>query len=305
MAYRLKVSEPFEAGVRRIGLQQIDRALGQLQSNQAIAVGVHATRKGLKRIRALLRLARPALGDAVYKHENERYRDLARHLSAQRDEVVVMETVSTFETAATGRTKTAFAMARARLAKPDIEHPAQNSAVAHAITGLVEGRTHMAGLIIPGRDYACAWEGLERAYRQAERAFETATQTRDNEDVHIWRKRVQYHWRHVMLLSAAWPEEMAVRIATARQLSAILGQDHDIAMMLTELAGDGPTEIPAQMTAHQRKLAEAFARERQSALRREAHQLTQRLFAEGASAFRRRIETYWIATSASCDKAED
>jgi hypothetical protein len=59
MPYRFKLSEPFDEGVRRIGLQQIDRAIGELEAALKAGGQVHATRKTLKRIRALLRLARP------------------------------------------------------------------------------------------------------------------------------------------------------------------------------------------------------------------------------------------------------
>jgi CHAD domain-containing protein len=309
MAYRFKLSEPFDEGVRRIGIQQIDRALEQLQSGQATAVSVHATRKGLKRIRALLRLARPGLGDSVYRNENARYRDVARLLSGLRDDVVVMETVRTFETAASGKTKSAFAAAKVRLAQGAETAAKQNGAIDEAVSGLVEGRRHMGNLTISGAEYKCAWEGLERGYRQAERAFETALDTRDNEDVHQWRKQVQYHWRHMMLICEAWPEEMAARIATARELSAHLGQDHDIAVMIATLTDDAAGDVsragPGKFTGHQRKLASAFALERQTALRREADRLSQRLFAESASAFRNRVETYWMAAVAGRDKGGD
>lgn len=300
MAYRFKLSEPFEEGVKRIGIQQIDRAVEQLQSGQASGVAVHATRKGLKRIRSLLRLARPALGDSAYKHENARYRDISRLLSAQRDDVVLMETVSSFETVSSGRTKTAFAAAKARFSEGVRDANRQNGAVERAIAGLNEGRSAMLEFALSGHKFESAWEGLERAYRQTERALETATETRQDEDVHAWRKRVQYHWRHLMLLSAAWPEEMAVRIAAARHLSALLGQDHDISLMIASMA-DGTRD---RLTSHQRKLAETFALERQAALRRDAYHISQRLFAESARAFRQRIETYWTSAIAGGEKSD-
>lgn len=318
MAYRFKLSEPFEDGVRRVGLQQIDRALQHLQSREAPAVAVHATRKGLKRIRALLRLAKPGLGDNVYKLENARYRDIARLLSDQRDGVVVMETVDKFESAASGRTKSAFMAAKARLSHaPEAASDGSDATICGAITALESGRKAMNDLVVTSHKFDAAWEGIERAYRASERAFEIAQETRDDEDVHTWRKRVQYHWRHVTLFSAAWPEEMAARIATAQQLSALLGEDHDIAVMLATLheappqgsiksAGKSARQREANaLTANQRKLAQAFALERQEALRREAHHLSTRLFAESAVAFRQRLETYWASATAAHRVAED
>ena len=319
MAYRFKLSEPFDEGVRRIGLQQIDRAVGQLQSSEDPASAIHTTRKGLKRIRALLRLVRTGLGEELYCAENVRYRDVGRLLASARDSHVVMETVSKLETEAIGRTKSAFAAARSRLSESSAGSAhAQNSVVAQALSALEEGRAAMAELPIDGGDIDIVWQGLERAYRQGERAFAVAYDTLDNDDIHEWRKRVQYHWRHMALLTAAWPELLEARIATARQLSSLLGEDHDIAVMLATLRAQSGTGIAkhvtgakavgrcevAHLTANQRRLTEAFAVERQAALRRVGKKLGTRLFAESADAFRQRIEVYWASAVAGSEKDE-
>ena len=82
MAYRFVPSQPFDVEVRRVALQQIDRALRQLRSDTSsrpslkkarltdadrTGLAVHDARKRMKRIRALLRLARPGLDDKVYQ----------------------------------------------------------------------------------------------------------------------------------------------------------------------------------------------------------------------------------------------
>jgi hypothetical protein len=77
MAFRFKLGEPFDEGSRRIAVEQIERAQSSLHDKQGDqAIAVHETRKSLKRLRALLRLIRPAMGEQVFKAENSQLRDI-------------------------------------------------------------------------------------------------------------------------------------------------------------------------------------------------------------------------------------
>jgi len=309
MAYRFKVSEPFDDGVRRIAVEQIDRALAQLQTSKDPASAVHETRKSLKRIRALLRLARPGLSSQDYLNENARYRDIGRSLSGARDRHVLIETVGKFQTAAQGRTKSAFAAALARLEERNGVETAgdENTAIAQAVTALQDGRAAMVDLRLKGGGYGVAWDGLERTYKQAVATFETAYETNDNEALHEWRKRVQHHWRHMSLLREAWPEMTQARVQAAKGISEMLGEDHDIAVMLAALDGKEPAK-PARgtrattrkakdsLSENQHKLTLAAAVERQTELRAQCHVLGLRLFAEPAAAFADRFKHYWASS---------
>lgn len=308
MAYRFKVSEPFDDGVRRIGVEQIDRALAQLQASEDPAAAVHESRKALKRIRALLRLARPGLGAHEYARENARYRDIGRLLAGARDRHVLIETVGKFQTAAEGRTKSAFAAALARIEARDGAETAgdEETAVAQAVSELLDGRAAMVELGLKGAGYGVAWDGIERTYRQAVATFEKAYETHDNEALHEWRKRVQHHWRHMSLLREAWPEMTQARVQAAKDISEMLGEDHDIAVMLAALDGKAAAKsargaraksgaAKEALSDNQRKLARAVAIERQTGLRAKSHVLGLRLFSEPAAAFADRMKHYWAS----------
>ena len=71
-----------------------------MQAKGDHAVAVHETRKALKRLRALLRLIRPAIGDDAFRHENAQLRDIGLSLSGARDRHVLLETVNKLEGAA-------------------------------------------------------------------------------------------------------------------------------------------------------------------------------------------------------------
>ncbi|MEQ1697031.1 MAG: CHAD domain-containing protein [Hyphomicrobiaceae bacterium] len=309
MSYRLKPNQSFDAGVRRVGVEQIDRALHHLQGGDGDGDPIHETRKALKRIRALLRLVRPGLSSHDYRTENARYRDIGRLLAGARDSQVLLETVVMFEAMSAGRTKSAFAAARSRLAGKAAAGEAgdRDEAIALAIEGLVAGRAIMAEISFKDAAFDVAIEGMARTYRQAARAFEDAYETPDGEALHEWRKYVQHHWRQMSLLTAAWPEMAQARVAAAKDISNMLGEDHDIEVMLAALdAKSGKARVASQsgkrsLTEGQQKLAHACAVERQAELRAACHTLGLRLFAEPADAFANRMRHYW----ASADPAHD
>jgi CHAD domain-containing protein len=305
MAYRLKPDQSFDAGVRRIALEQIDRGLHHLQGGGDEGDPIHETRKALKRIRALLRLVRPGLTSHDYRTENARYRDIGRLLAGARDSQVLLETVNKFEAMSGGRTKSAFAAARSRLASKAAAGGDSDGddAIAVAIEELVAARAVMAELVFKDTEFEIAIEGMSRTYRQAARAFVRAYEEPDAEALHEWRKFVQHHWRQMSLLTAAWPEMAHARVAAAKEISNMLGEDHDIEVMLGALEAkthkSGQTK-PA-LTEGQQKLAHACAIERQAELRAACHTLGLRLFAEPADAFAERMRRYWASADAAHD----
>ena len=305
MAYRLKPDQSFDAGVRRIALEQIDRALHHLQDISDERDPIHETRKALKRIRALLRLVRPGLTSHDYKSENARYRDIGRLLAEVRDSQVLLETLNKFETNSAGRTKSAFAAARSRLASKAVGDGVcdDDDARALAIEGLVEARAAMGELAFKGTEFEIAIEGMARTYRQASRAFERAYEEPNGEALHEWRKFIQHHWRHMALLTAAWPEMAHARVEAAKEISNMLGEDHDIEVMLSALDAKASKPGPGKrkLTEGQQKLAHACAIERQAELRAACHTLGLRLFAEPSSAFADRMRHYWAAADPAHD----
>jgi hypothetical protein len=110
-----------------------------------------------------------------------------------------------------------------------------------------------------------------------------------DEDLHEWRKGVQHHWRQMQLLVPCWPSELSARVETAKALSQMLGDDHDISLLCRIVST--PTMMfgsPDETAAFLKR-----CRKRQRTLRKEARKLGDRLFAERSRPFAERIETYW------------
>jgi hypothetical protein len=119
MTYRLDLSEPPETAFQHIARQVLDDARDHLapDSTSGLEKGVHAARKDVKRLRALLRLHRGALRNATYRRENHALRDAARELSALRDAHVLVQTVDALADRYAGQVpKRAFTAARRHVA---------------------------------------------------------------------------------------------------------------------------------------------------------------------------------------------
>jgi hypothetical protein len=94
MAFNLQAHEGMAAGLRRIALEEVDRAIEQVagRGDADRDSAIHDARKRLKKARAVARLARFELGGAR-RVDNDAMRDAARRLSGARDAHVLVGTL--------------------------------------------------------------------------------------------------------------------------------------------------------------------------------------------------------------------
>jgi hypothetical protein len=295
MTYRFKLQEPIADGLRRIGLEQLDMAAAKLAGNGDPATAIHDARRCLKRLRALLRLVRPGLAETTYRRETDRLAAIGRLLSGARDRHVMQQTLGKLESrfgplpnAAGRRMRKLLAEGRISNQRTGAEARRQARSKLEQARRLFEGRSaqnitreHLA-------------EGLEDAYRRARRAFRHAYEEASDEAFHAWRKRVQQHWRHLSLLSRGWPEAMSARASEAKELSRLLGEDHDFAVLLTFVRGRAADHLEEEDI----KALVKHCRTCQDELRAEARLRGERLFAERPRELRERVDLYW--TNAAC-----
>ncbi len=97
MSYRFQEHETVPDGVKRIALEQIDKALelttAGSKAGKNLDKAIHDTRVSCKKLRGLLRLVRFGLDDETFKSENVYYRDVNRSLSSVRDTAALVETL--------------------------------------------------------------------------------------------------------------------------------------------------------------------------------------------------------------------
>jgi hypothetical protein len=295
MAYRFKLNEPMERGFERIAGEQLDRAIAHLEAATGTdAAAVHETRKDLKRIRALLRLVRPALAGETFKDVNRALRDVGRSLSVTRDidvlEQLVMRLVAAgdLKAAIAARLRKAFVAARLALATD-----AQRSLdVADLVTRLQNCRETIEKAELDFGSAGLYTTGLAHCFENCRTMFDDAF-SRDDAAIHAWRKSVQLHWRHMQLVSAAWPEYCNARIAEARAISALIGEERDLGMLQAFANSSAVTLTPAMLSS-----LEPLVTTLRRPLQTQARLRAERLLAEGTAGLCRRIETYWEAAVA-------
>lgn len=302
MSYRLDLTEPLPDELRRVITEQLERAAGRLRDpDYDRAVAVHGARKAVKKARALLRLARPALpGDAV-RELNAELRDAAGLLSGTRDADVMCATYDALAERYAGRlSKARFARARRALVLPAAGEGAADPAAetADRLEALV---AHVDALPWDRADREALVGGIVRAHARGRAALHAARDEPTVDGLHDWRKRVKDLWYHARLLHDAWPAVLEAQANEAHALSDLLGDDHDLAVLAEQLTGgdEAATRAPVDHDA----LLELIA-ERRSELQAEAMRLGRRLYAERPPAFGRRLGRYLEGVGAPAAAAQ-
>jgi CHAD domain-containing protein len=295
--YRLKEGETVPKGIARIARGRIDHALDELRgkSDSSPEEAVHEARKDMKKLRALLRLARGEVGDKTFRRESDAFRDAGRELAGVRDADVMLATLGKLEerysgelsAKAAGDLRQALEAHRIRTAAGT-----RGQAAEAAIEMLQQARRRVSGWSVENDGFGAVEDGLQRVYRQGRRAWRSAGDDPSPEALHEWRKRVKDLWYHFSILREAWPPVMAALADEAHELSDRLGDDHDLVVLLTWAGehADG-TELEAVVEKRRRELQDqAFA-------------YGARLYADKPGAFTKRIERWWRA-SAHAPRAE-
>lgn len=292
MTYRFKLQEPVGEGVRRIGLEQIGIAEAKLASKGDATTAIHDARRCLKRLRALLRLIRPGIEEAIYRREVEHLAATGRLLSRARDLAVMHQTLDQLEgrfgplpNGATERLCRLLADGRGSSRRSDAAGRRQ------AVQRMSHARTLFESKATAAVRLGHLVDGLGRVYRKARKAFRHAYLEPSDDTFHAWRKQVQLHWRHMLLLSRGWPEVLSARAGEAKELSQLLGEDHDYSILVTHAGkADAAFLRPGDISS-----LSALCRARQAEIRSQAHPRGERLFAEPARNLEHRVALYWTS----------
>lgn len=290
MAYRFKLQEPVAEGLRRVALEQIEMAEAKLAATGDTAALIHDARRCLKRLRALLRLVRPALEESDYRREADHLSGIGKLLADARDAHVMRQTLAKLEARPEGLPDGVVAsLQKLVVPAPAARGRRGGDGRRQALTRLKQARKVFAGKAVRAAELAHLVEGLGRAYDKARKTFRKAYRKPSDEAFHAWRKAVQLHWRHMQLLSRGWPEALSARAGEAKELSRLLGEDHDYAIVLALAESRGAEVLaPEDLAA-----LKALCRSCQAELRKRAEPRGARLFAETPDNLMERITRYW------------
>lgn len=286
--YELRSDEELAIGLKRVAEGRAEKALERLRGDEEDAAdAIHGARKDMKKLRAVLRMARGALPKRLYKEENRRYRDAARALSASRDAEVKLETLDALAERSEGLPREAVEAWRQILERD--REAAVNTARAETAIGLIEaGPEGIRGWPLEGSSWKLVGAEVKRAYRRGRRAMATAGADPSEQNFHEWRKRAKDLWYQLRLLAPAWSAQLSPVAEEAHRLTDLLGDHHDLAVLRQDLR-------ERRLGEEETRALEAAIDARQAQLADEAFDLAGRLYAEPPKAYSRRLRRYWEA----------
>jgi CHAD domain-containing protein len=296
MSFQLQPEEPLRKSLRRIVRKQMDAVLEELTAAHKGPRDevVHEARKSLKKIRAVLRLVRPVIGEKCYRRENTCFRDAGRPLTEVRDARILIETldklVEHFQEHIAGRS---FADVRKGLRdnlrtvrKRVLDEHNAFVVVAETVS---QARERVKGWTDVSDKWSSAGPGLQGICGQARAAFRDAAADPSVAKLHEWRKQVKYLRYQFEVLRPLWPERMEELATETDRMGDLLGEDHDLAVLRQMLTGD-PRPV-ADDGAREALLA--LIDRRRAELGQEVLLLGERFFQDRPKELARRLKGYW------------
>lgn len=301
-SYKFEPGEVIGEQLRRLVRRQLRSAVRALSEDKLSAQGIHRARRCLKRSRSIVILLQKQGTLGRWNAEANDLRSIAHRLAGARDVQAKLDALAKLE--AFGRDQSlAATFARLRRSiearRKSQEQAIEGRAVTKIASALVILAQQFTRKSLRRYDSSDIIAGVVRTYRSGRKLMAWAYKKDRDEDFHEWRKHLQRHWRHMQLLEAAWPDEFSARIKAASELSQLLGDDHDLWMLLNDI---GHAKVP--LAASKRREIVELARQMQTDLRRRAHVIGLRLFAEKPKRLARRIATYWAVAGEAASQQE-
>jgi CHAD domain-containing protein len=235
--FRLHDGEPVSDGLRRIACAQLDMSIERLEghTDEELGAAVHETRKSLKRLRATVRLARDELGDDLYRRENSAFRDAGRRLAGARDGQVLLETLDALsERYPDEAPRARLDRFRGTLAGQQVDAQRrlqEGPAIAEVLSELRAARARVPDWPLEREGFDGLAPGFRRIYRRGRRRYRAARREPDTESMHELRKRVKDLWYAGQVVRPAAPKKMRRIARRAHELSNVIGEDHDLAIL--------------------------------------------------------------------------
>lgn len=294
MSFTFAEKESAAAAIKRMAVEQVDLTLHHLgDASGDIDESVHATRQSLKRICALLALARDELGGKVFAREWGCYRSAGRLLARGRDAAAAVDTFDALicrfscELApdAFAAQRRFLSERRERLLETMIE---EEGALQKAADLLSAARERVATWPVRHAGFEAIGGGLRRSYRSGRERFRTVIHHPTPTNFHEWRRPVKLLWHQLQILTPIWPEMMKTHSEELHGLSDQLNENHDLDVLRHLLL-----QSPVEAELHGGPALDALIARRCRELEARALPLGERLFTERARRFADRLKSYW------------
>jgi CHAD domain-containing protein len=291
MGFRLKLREPLPDGLKRVFREQVESAL-ELCRHPAKQRGVtvHEVRKHLKKLRAAMRLAIPAVGKNRHTREDHCVRKIGRLVSDLRDAQVRLQTlIQLRDETAKGPEDSPFPRIEELLS---LERESFSAAFAgwqkQAIPQLERVEARLLKWSLEGLTWKQICGAVGKIYKRGQRGLAKTIDDPEPENFHAWRKRVKDIWYQLRILQPLNRMVLTEMDRDGEVLGELLGGEHDLNFLWARLETEKGDEALRDELAQLEKLI----RKRGKRLRTNALELGRRFYAEPAKAFAKRISIF-------------
>lgn len=296
MTWRFQPGEDLRHAFRRVAEEEIAKARNALAGQAAGRdKAIHEARQSFKRLRALVRLAKSALGDD-FAGEIRRWRDAGRLLAGPRDQTVLMQCFDKI-----------VAEHGADLAAESVE-ALRNRVLGSAATATRgDGVSHVDEVLcildaakeeVARLNWPDSAEALVSALRKSQSRlrehWKRACKDPSAEVLHSWRKCVKDQAAQLRLFRLAMPQGMRTLTTEEKATAEHLGEEHDLWLLSERLRCE---TIPPEIKATQDFLL-GVIEERRTVLRRQAFELGGVFSSNKPKAFASSLGDAWDKASA-------
>jgi len=282
VAFAFAAGERVDVGARRLSREGAEKLLSTLAacaSSSDQETAVHDARRMLKRLRALMRLVRGAIGKGPQAAANVLLRDAGQGLSGARDAVVVLQAFEKLAGDDPHGAGVRAGLRRARTAATkkviDVEPIAEKVRVFEDSVDQWTFADDGWGAIEPG---------VFRTYQQGRRALSSARKAHESEVLHELRKRSKDLQYQLALLRETWPSVIGGYHDALTELGELLGDDHDLAVLGDVLKKRRTLDITPWL---------AKIEDRRLTQRARIFPLAERIFFDRPRAWTARIGAWW------------
>jgi CHAD domain-containing protein len=227
----LHSQETLRNGLLRVVDVLTDSAVDSLShQSQNGGQDIHQVRTTIKRLRALLRLIRPAVDPAFFNRENARLRTAAGLLSFARDAEVARETLKTLPVSNQSDQDAVRSVLSGFESNVELPNDVEQT-VAEVKRRLEQTRRNFQRLKLGGSEREILERGLRAVYRQGRNRMKDAIELREDNAFHRWRIRAKNLYYEIEFLESVWPNRLQGLISRLSKLQDEIGRDHDAAVL--------------------------------------------------------------------------
>lgn len=291
MAFRLDLDKDLPKAFRRLAANEIGKTSDRLSAPpDEREEAIHGARKSLKKVRALVKLARPSL-DGSYDALNSTLRDVGRGLSGARDATALIECLDKLEAAFGNRLGEGALVATRRVLTERRDAVLADAAeigsqIERSVERLGEARRVARRASWPESKADLAAD-FERSYRACRKAWKAVRKDPGGEAAHEWRKRTKALSAQIGLLRVEIGAETAALREALIALGERLGDHHDLTVLEAAIVEE--PGVPAE----ERKLLEGLIEAERRAIRRFALAEGERLLHDKPAVFARHLRATW------------